>query len=123
MPDLWAAVFHSNSRRPVMANFFPLRDLNGRQIPGMPSVIELPKGLAPSDYKDGVYLVGEILIPAADMDRLNPFERRSLLKHPHMLLYGHRGREMQVMDSHVLTRVAVGLGACLLLAHPLLGLF
>jgi len=104
-----------------MANFFPLRDLSGRQIPGMPSVIELPKGAAPADYEEGVYVIGEILIPAADMDKLSPFERRSLLRHPHLLLYGHRDREMQVMDSHVLRRVAICLGFFLVASQAVAG--
>lgn len=104
-----------------MPNFVPLRDPSGRRVPGAPGVVELPKGIKPSDYEDGVYIIGEIFIPAADMAKLSPTERCSLLRHPHMLLYGHKDREMQLMDSQVLKRVAVGLGACLLLAHPVLG--
>ncbi len=100
---------------------FPLRDLSGRQIPGLPSVIELPQTLSPRDYEQGVYVIGELFIPVADMDKLDPFQRRSLLKYPHMLLYGHKGREMRLMESLIIKRVAVAVGACLLLAHPLLG--
>ena len=127
MTGLWAACFAPNSRVPKrrladMGNFYPLRDLSGRQIPGLPSVVELPDTLSPRDYEDGVYLIGELFIPVADMDRLDPYERQALLRHPHMLLYGHRGREMQLMENHILKRVAVAVVACLLLAHPLLGL-
>ena len=96
-----------------MSNFFPLRDLSGRQIPGMANVVELPKGLHPSDYEDGVYVIGEIYIPITDMDKLNPFERASLLRHQHMLLYGHKGREMQLMESQILKRVALSLAIAL----------
>ena len=103
--------------------FFPLRDLSGRQIPGMASVFELPKDMKPSDYEDGVYVIGEIFIPARDMDRLNPDERDSLLSNPYILLYGHRGREMRAADDYVIRRVAVCLAGALLVAHPLLGLF
>ena len=107
-----------------MAGFFPLRDLSGRQIPGMPSVVELPKGADPSDYEDGVYVIGELFIPAIDMDKLDPYQRDSLLKHPHMLLYGHRGREMQLMDGNLtLKKVAVAVALMLLIAHPVLGRF
>lgn len=104
-------------------SFFPLRDLSGRQIPGMASVFELPKDMKPSDYESGVYVIGEIFIPTKDMDRLDPQERDSLLSHPYILLYGHRGRELRIADNNIIRRVAVAVGACLLVAHPLLGLF
>jgi len=105
-----------------MAGFFPLRDLSGRKIPGMANVFELPKDMTPAHYEDGVYVIGEVFIPVADMDRLSPEDRTSLLSHPYILLYGHRGREMRAVDDRVLLkRVAVAVAACLLLAHPLLG--
>jgi len=104
-----------------MTGFFPLRDLSGRKIPGMANVFELPKDMTPAHYEDGVYVIGEVFIPVADMDRLSPEDRSSLLSHPYILLYGHRGREMRAVDDRVLKRVAVAVGACLLLAHPLLG--
>ena len=106
-----------------MSNFYPLRDLSGRKIPGMPNVIELPKGATPADYKNGAYLVGQMFMPLADVDRLNPFERRSLLKHSHMLMYGYGSREMRAVENQVIRRVAVAVCWALLLAHPVAGLF
>ncbi len=124
MGSIWTAVFTDSSRRPrssESANFYPLRDLSGRKIPGMPSVIELPKGACPASYQDGAYVVGEIWLPVADVDRLGPMDRQALLRHPHMLVYGHAGREMRAAESALIKRVAVAVAACLLLAHPVLG--
>ncbi len=124
MDSIWSAVFTADSRKPrtsQAADFYPLRDLSGRKIPGMPNVIQLPKGACPATYEDGVYIVGEIWMPVADVDRLSPFDRRTLLKHPHMLVYGHAGREMRAAESALIKRVAVAVAACLLLAHPVLG--
>ncbi len=124
MSKLWSAVFKDNTRAPRpcgSSDFYPLRDLSGRKIPGMPNVIQLPEGTSPATYKDGAYIVGEIWLPASDVDRLNPFDRRSLLKHPHMLVYGHAGREMRAAENVVIKRVAVAVASCLLLAHPVIG--
>lgn len=124
MTALWPKVFKANSRQPretLDSDFYPLRDLSGRTIPGMPSVIELPRGTTPATYRDGAYIVGEIWLPVADVDKLNPFDRRTLLKHPHMLVYGHQGREIRAAENVVIKRVAVAMAGCLLLAHPVIG--
>lgn len=105
-----------------MSAFFPLRDLSGRKIPGMPNVVELPHGSHPGNYELGVYKIGEMLIPIDDLHRLPQEEQDHLLRYDHMLLYGYRGREMRLAETETLTvkRVAVGLALLLLAAHPLL---
>ena len=105
-----------------MSTFFPLRDLSGRKIPGMPSMVELPDGSHPGNYERGVYKIGEILVPVADVENMEASDRELLLRQSHMLLYGYRNREMRLAETETLMvkRVAVGLVLLLLAAHPLL---
>ena len=102
------------------SQFFSLRDLSGRVIPGLPSVVELPAGGHPSNYKDGVYIIGELFCEAKDVEALDPEERASLLRHPHMLCYGHR-QEMRVAENKVQIRKwAKALIWTLLIAQPVM---